>query len=268
MAPVFGRSAGVDAVVTLLTDYGDADEYAGVCRGVIAERAPDARVIDISHGVPAFDVRAGARMLRAALPHMPEGVHVAIVDPGVGAEQNRALAVATRGGARILVGPDNGLLAPSLELFGGPSSAVELATADASPTFHGRDVYAPAAARLANGEEFAALGRAVDVTSLAPLPSVEIDFDGSTALVRIAAVDHFGNLILDLDPAEAPFAGPWRVGREGLRAAHGRTFSDAGEGELIVYVGSSGALEVGANRASAAELLGVSRGERLALEPG
>ena len=137
--------------ITFLSDYGLGDEFVGVVHGVIAEICPQAAVIDISHGVPRQDVQAGALMLARALPYMPAGVHLAVVDPEVGA---RRRAVALRCGDRLLVGPDNGLLIPAAERFDGVSEAVEISASPwrlepLSATFHGRDVFAPVVAHLA-----------------------------------------------------------------------------------------------------------------------
>jgi S-adenosyl-L-methionine hydrolase (adenosine-forming) len=141
--------------ITFLSDYGDEDEFAGVCRAVIARIAPDAPLIDLAHGIPRHDVRRAAVALADALPYAPPGVHLAVVDPGVGTER-RAVAVRVAAQQRILVGPDNGLLWPATVVLGGPADAVDLARSPlrlepVSATFHGRDVFAPAAAGLALG---------------------------------------------------------------------------------------------------------------------
>jgi S-adenosylmethionine hydrolase len=141
--------------VTLLTDYGLADEFVGVCHGVIARIAPTATIVDLTHGIPRHDVRAGALVLARALPYLPAGVHVAIVDPEVGAER-RAVAIRCAEEDRLLVGPDNGVLAPAAERFGGAVEAVDIARSPhrlepVSATFHGRDLFAPVAAHLAAG---------------------------------------------------------------------------------------------------------------------
>src|SRR3954470_17253660 len=139
--------------VTFLSDYGAGDEFAGVVEGVIARLAPDARLIHLGHGVPPQDVRTGARRLARALPYVPAGVHLAVVDPGVGGAR-RGLAI--RAGDRWLVGPDNGLLVPAAEALG-IEEVVDVGESEwrlqpVSATFHGRDVFAPVAAHLARGE--------------------------------------------------------------------------------------------------------------------
>src|SRR5919199_2965766 len=148
--------------ITFLSDYGVRDEFVGVVHAVIARICPDAHVIDISHGVPRHDVVAGARMLGRALPYAPPGVHLAVVDPEVGARR-RAIALRTAEDERFLVGPDNGLLLPAAEHFGGIAEAVEISASPwrlepVSATFHGRDVFAPVAARPACGAPLAEAG--------------------------------------------------------------------------------------------------------------
>src|SRR6476661_5582708 len=139
-------------LITFLSDYGLEDEFAGVCHGVIAGICPDARVIDLTHGIPRHDVRAGALVLRSALAYLPRGIHLAVVDPDVGAER-RAVAIRCDDG-RMLVGPDNGLLSLAAQAAGGIVEAVDIARSPfrlepVSATFHGRDLFAPVAARLA-----------------------------------------------------------------------------------------------------------------------
>ncbi len=148
--------------ITFLSDYGYDDEFAGVCRAVIARLAPGATLIDLTHGIPRHDVRAGAAVLENALPYAPPGVHLAVVDPGVGSAR-KAVAVAAAEEGRLLVGPDNGLLWPALERFGGAMAAVDLTLSPQrleplSATFHGRDIFAPVAAALASGTPLAAVG--------------------------------------------------------------------------------------------------------------
>ena len=163
-------SISVPPFVSFLSDYGHADEFVGVCTAVIAGIAPDARVIDITHEVPAFDVRAGSLALVRAVQYLPGGVVLAVVDPGVGTSR-RAIAVETEHG--FFVGPDNGLLAPAVSMAGGATRAVELANDEyhldsPGPTFAGRDVFAPAAAYLASGVPLTDLGPEVDAVTLLP----------------------------------------------------------------------------------------------------
>src|SRR5262245_57806542 len=160
-------------VITFLSDYGRDDDFVGVCHGVIARIAPESRVIDVTHGIDRHDVRSGALVLRRALPYFPPGVHLAVVDPEVGGER-RAIAVRAAQDDRLLVGPDNGLLAPAIERFGGAVEAVDVARSPhrlepTSATFHGRDLFAPVAAHLAAGAPLADAGQPIDPGRTTPL---------------------------------------------------------------------------------------------------
>jgi len=198
------------SVITFLSDYGLDDDFVGICHGVIASICPDARVIDITHGVARHDVRAGAIMLRGALPFMPAGIHLAVVDPEVGAER-RAVAVGLEDG-RILVGPDNGLLSLAAEAHGGVVEAADIARSPyrlepLSATFHGRDIFAPVAARLAAGAALAEIGDPCDPESLVvitlPLPRR----DGDAFVARAISIDRFGNVQLNVAPEDLAGAG-------------------------------------------------------------
>ena len=185
--------------VTLLTDYGTSDEFAGVLHAVIARIAPDARVIDLGHGIRRQDVVGGAMVLERTLPYAPAGVHVAVVDPGVGGPR-RAVALRTAAEDRLLVGPDNGLLLPAAARFGGVSDAIEISASPwrlepVSATFHGRDLFAPVAARLAAGARLADAGAPLDPDDLVALelPRPEV---GETVVAAVARVDGFGNIAL------------------------------------------------------------------------
>ena len=266
-------------IVTFLSDYGADDDFAGVCRGVIARECPQARVIDITHGVPRHAVRLGALVLRNALPYMPVGVHLAVVDPGVGTTR-RAVALRTAQEDRLLVGPDNGLLWLAAERFGGVSEAVDVGRSPwrlepASATFHGRDLFAPVAARLAAGEPLAAAGEPCDASALTALelPSARQDGDGLVA--HALAADRFGNLALNAAAEQLAQAG-MRLGRALELEAGGRrvparyalTFADVGEGEALVYEDAYRSLAVAVNRGSAAEVLGVGHRRRAAHRAG
>ncbi|MDA0181032.1 SAM-dependent chlorinase/fluorinase [Solirubrobacter phytolaccae] len=239
--------------VTFLSDYGPGDEYVGVVEGVIASIAPDVRVIHLGHGVPAQDVRTGARRLARALPFTPAGVHLAVVDPGVGGAR-RGLAI--RCGARWLVGPDNGLLVPAGERFG-IDEVVDVSDSPwrlqpVSATFHGRDVFGPVAAHLALGE--APDGPRLDGEALVRLAALPAD------KVNVVEVDGFGNLITD---AALPTGERVRIG--GHEVVVGRTFGDVEVGGLVIYEDSAGDIAVAVNGGSAAALLGVGAGDELEL---
>jgi S-adenosyl-L-methionine hydrolase (adenosine-forming) len=264
-------------IVTLLTDYGTDDEFAGVCHGVIRSICPDCTVLDVTHGIRRHSIRHGAIVLRNALPYMPAGVHVAIVDPEVGTER-RALALRCDDG-RVLVGPDNGLLAPAAERFGGIVDAVDVSRSPhrlepVSATFHGRDIFCPVAAHLAGGAELADAGERVDpedVMSLdLPAPSVA---DG-TLSAHALVIDRFGNVGLDAGHGELAGSG-LTLGRsvevrvQGARheAAFARSFADVGPGTLLVYEDAYRTLALAVNRGDAAELLGVAPDDEILLAP-
>jgi S-adenosyl-L-methionine hydrolase (adenosine-forming) len=258
------------SVITFLSDYGLEDDFVGVCHGVIAGICPDARVIDISHGVRRHDVRGGALLLRGALPYMPAGVHLAVVDPDVGASRR---AVALRAGdERLLVGPDNGLLLPAVEHFGGVVQAVDIARSrfrlePVSATFHGRDIFAPIAARLASGVPLAEVGEPIDPGELASLELPRPRREDGALVAHAVYVDRFGNVQLDADHRDLAECG-LRLGRpvrlsltgslEGHDAVYARTFADVSPGELLIYEDAHGVLALAVNYGSAAERLDIA----------
>jgi S-adenosylmethionine hydrolase len=192
--------------VSLLTDYGLDDEFVGVVKSVIRDLAPHAAIVDLTHGVRPFDVRAGSLALARAIPYVAEGVVVGVVDPGVGTNR-KAIAVEVGDGAGVLVGPDNGLLAPAVALAGGATRAVELDNAAyqleaPGATFAGRDVFAPAAAHLCNGVDLGELGSPLDSALLVPgmIPLPRTEADGIHA--EVLWVDRFGNCQLNVGPDE------------------------------------------------------------------
>jgi S-adenosylmethionine hydrolase len=263
------------AVVTFLSDYGLDDDFVGVCHGIIARIAPQARVIDITHGIVRQDVRSGALVLQRALAYMPPGVHLAVVDPAVGTER-RAVALRCAERERLLVGPDNGLLSLAAERFGGAVEAVEISRSPlclrpVSASFHGRDVFAPVAAHLAGGT--AALAEAGE--PLAP--------DELTGLVlpRARATDHglvthalqadrYGNVVLDAERADLAGSG-LRPGRavlvNGRRALYATTFADVPAGALVLYEDGYRALSLAVNRGSALDALGLALDDEILIAP-
>jgi S-adenosyl-L-methionine hydrolase (adenosine-forming) len=263
--------------ITFLSDYGVVDEFAGVVRAVIARICPDAQVIDISHGVPRQDVAAGARMLSRALPFAPAGVHLAVVDPEVGARR-RAVALRTADDERLLVGPDNGLLVPAAERFGGVAEAVEVSASPwrlepVSATFHGRDLFAPVAARLAAGGSLADAGEPLDPAQLTRVELSRARVADGALVARVIATDAFGNLSLDAEHRD--LAGtPLRLGipitvqAEGRRASgvFARTFADVRRGGLLLYEDATGALALAVNGGDAGALLGLRRGDEVRVE--
>lgn len=262
--------------VSFLSDYGHADEFVGVCKAVMLGLAPELAIVDISHDVPPHDVRAAALTLVRAVQYLPEGLVLAVVDPGVGTER-RAVAVETESG--ILIGPDNGLLAPAVAMVGGAHRAVSLTNeeyqlAAPGPTFAGRDVLAPAAGFLARGVALTDLGDEVDPVSLTPglvsLPTVE----GGAAAGEVWWVDRFGNCQLNIGPEElAPIgAGPGttvevRFGDTARSARWVTTYADAKPSELVLLVDSYGLLSLALDRRSAAVDCGLHAGSAVTIVP-
>jgi hypothetical protein len=258
-----------DAVITFLSDYGLADDFVGVCHGVIARGCPGARVIDLTHGVAPHDVSAGALALVRALPYVPSGVHLAVVDPGVGGSR-RGIAARCADG-RCLVGPDNGLLWPAAQWAGGVAALVDLAgspvaLAPVSATFHGRDVFAPVAAALAAGTLVERVGEPVDPASLVAVKPWRAHVCGDAVVARVVAVDRFGNLELDAgadDLAAAGLDGATEIMIGAAIARVGMTFADVADGELLLYVDAHDALALAVNRGDAARHLCVGVGAEL-----
>lgn len=253
------------AVLTFLSDYGLHDDFAGACHGVIARIAPGIRVIDITHGIPRHDVRSGALTMGRALPFMPAGVHLAVVDPGVGGYR-RAVALRCADEQRLLVGPDNGLLSLAAERFGGVAEAVDIGASPLclqpiSASFHGRDVFAPVAAHLASGKvALAATGEPIDPAGLAQLdlPRAHRSSDGLVAHALYA--DGYGNVVLDAkrdDMAASGLRPGLPVTVNGRPAVYATTFGDVPAGGLLLYEDGYGALSLAVNHGSALNALGL-----------
>lgn len=255
--------------ITFLSDYGLEDHFVGVCHGVIARICPEARVIDLTHGVPRHDVRAGALILRAALRYLPVGVHLAVVDPGVGGAR-RAIALRTEDG-RLCVGPDNGLLS----LMG---SVTEAVTVEDSPfrlepvsaTFHGRDLFAPVAAHLAAGLALSDVGTPCDPAELVTLELPIARRVAGGIIAHALYVDHFGNVQLNVGRRIEDHQ--LALGREVelrtrsgrvLSSRVGRAFSDVPSGELLLYEDSDGLLALAVRDGSAAERLDLAVDDEL-----
>ena len=264
--------------ITFLSDYGLGDEFVGVVHGVLAAGCPNARIIDIAHGVPRHDVLAGALMLARALPFMSAGVHLAVVDPGVGTER-RAVAVRCAAQPWLLVGPDNGLLWPAAQAGGGLAEAVEISASPwrrepVSATFHGRDVFAPVAARLAGGAALGEAGPPIDPTGLTRLDIPQPRRRGDDAVeFEVLACDGYGNLGLALGGlGETGLRHGTRVAVSAAAAPQpalvGRTFADVEPGALVVYEDAGGMLALAENGGSAAKRLGVAVGDRVIVVPG
>ncbi|GAB4357372.1 MAG: SAM-dependent chlorinase/fluorinase [Cyanophyceae cyanobacterium] len=250
-----------DRAIALLTDFGTGDGYVGILKGVMLTLAPTAILVDLTHDVPRQNVRAGRFCLANAVDYFPpETVYLAVVDPGVGGDRR---AVAVRCDRGWLVGPDNGLLGGVLERY--PAiAAVELTepsawrTPNPSNTFHGRDLFAPVAARLAMGTPLDQLGRAIAPDSLRDLPPLNLknmDVDGTAAIAgQIQYIDHFGNGITNI-PGDRVLGKTWRavVGDRAIGSA--RTYGDVPSGSLIALIGSHGWIEIACNGHSAAAIV-------------
>lgn len=248
--------------ITFMTDFSNRDDSAGCCRGVMLGRAPHATIIDITHEISPFDVRRGALTWINVLPYMPVGTHVGVVDPGVGTSR-RPVGVRT-GRGDTLIAPDNGLPVAAAGALGGVVAAVELADErfilqPRSNTFHGRDIFSPMAAALANGTDLAELGPALDPASLVPLALPEAHWDGDALRCAVAYVDSFGNL--RLDAGEEPL-GRWNL-REGDRVRvalpheeiavpFARSFGLVAAGETALIVDSYWRLMLAINQGNAA----------------
>src|SRR5919197_1295296 len=257
--------------ITFLTDFGLRDDFVGTCHGVIKRIAPDVEIIDITHGVPPRQVLQGALTLANALPYMPVGIHLAVVDPGVGGAR-RPLALRD-GEGRVHVGPDNGLLIPAAEKLGGIVEARELANPayaleSVSRTFHGRDLFAPAAAHLARGVPLAELGPPIAADALAriDLPQPEV---GTTRIrASVMSIDRFGNMQLNLDRSHLELAGivpgmRLELALDGERyyAVAARTFADARRGEIILYEDAYRNVSIAISDGNAAEVFDARHGQ-------
>jgi hypothetical protein len=242
---------------------------------VIKRIAPDADVIDITHGIPPQHVLQGALVLANTLPYMPEGVHMAVVDPGVGGSRK---ALGLRGGdGRMYVGPDNGLLLAAVDRLGGVAEAVELTNPDymlepVSRTFHGRDIFAPAAAHLARGVELREFGEAIDPADLERLELPEPSVGSSRIRATVLYVDRYGNVQLNLTRDHLEQVGilpgmkvELEVGWDRVYAVAARTFADAQPGDVIVYEDAYRNIALAINRGSAAQMLRVTVGQELRL---
>jgi S-adenosylmethionine hydrolase len=264
--------------ITFLSDYGYADEFAGVCRGVIAKIVPEARVIDITHGLPRHAVRQGAVVLANSVPYMPAGVHLAIVDPGVGGER-RPVAIRLGEDERLLVGPDNGVLSLAAERLGNAVEAVDLTTSrfrlqPVTATFHGREIFAPVAAHLAAGTDLDDAGERIAVDSLTHLDLPQPRVYRDRVVAHVLYVDGFGNIALNVDHeglAQTFLRLGHKVavdtGRARMTVPFARAFTDVSAGQGLLYEDSSRSLALAVNRDSAAELLGLRPDDEVVLTP-
>lgn len=272
-------------MITLLTDFGHQDAYVGVMKGIIASRCPTTPMVDLTHNIPPQDVIAGRFQLLSVFPYFPpRTIHLAVVDPGVGTNR-RAIAVQLAGG--LFVGPDNGLLSGVLDQTP-VLRAVELTNPDywltptPSATFHGRDIFAPAAAHLANGVPLERLGRpiAADTLIRLDLPPLERTDRGWTGCIQY--IDHFGNAATTIsgehisgeyspsehspgehDPDKPLGDRPWQVKLGTTTLAIATTYNQVPPGQPLALVGSHGFVEIAVNQGNAQDVLGLAVGDRV-----
>ena len=260
-------------VIAFLSDFGLRDDFVGTCHGVIKSIAPEVQIIDITHGIPPQHVLQGALVLSNTLPYMPQGVHLAVVDPGVGGHR-RPLAIRT-GEGRFLVGPDNGLLLPAADRLGSVEAAHELASPEyaldtVSRTFHGRDLFSPAAAHLALGVSIDELGPPIDPQALVRIDIPEPEVGQNRIRATVLYVDHFGNIELNLTREQLEQADvhpgvtvELELALERYYATAARTFADAGPGDIILYEDAYKNVAIAISGGSAAEMFGVGAGQEV-----
>ena len=268
--------------ISLLSDFGTADEFVGVMKAVIADMAPGARVTDLAHHVPTFDVRAGSLMLARCIQYVPRGIVIGIVDPGVGT-QRKAVALEVAGGEGILIGPDNGLLAPAAAMVGGVDRAVILNNTDLhlptlGGTFAGRDIFAPVAAHLCNGISFDELGDPVDADLLLPglvtLPQISDD----EIIAEVTWIDLFGNCQLNVGPEDvAALCGVDVVRGDGTQQLAAvvdgvaravvitSAYAYVPTGGIGLVIDSYGMLSLAKDQDSAARDIGLGQGDQVVL---
>ena len=261
--------------ICFLSDYGLGDDFVGLCKGVMLHVAWGAIIIDLTHDVPGFEVETGAEILEHATRYMPEdAVYLAVVDPGVGTER-RGLALSTAQGD-LLVGPDNGLLVPAAESLGGITAAFSLTNADyhvrpVSSTFHGRDIFAPAAAHLASGLDPARLGEALDPASLVRVEPPGARREGvNTLATSVIAVDRYGNMRLSAPEEEADFGFGALLRIEageggGMLARYVETFGHSKVGDLVLVPDSHKRLSLSVNKGNASRALALKVGDQVRL---
>jgi S-adenosylmethionine hydrolase len=260
--------------ITFLSDYGLVDEFVGVVKSVIRSIAPGVTVVDLTHDIEPHDVRGGGLALARSAQYLVPGVVLAVVDPGV-ATPRRAIAVEVGGGQSVLVGPDNGLLAPAVAMVGGATRAVTLTNEDyqlpaPGPTFAGRDVFAPAAAHLCNGVDLEELGDLVDSNTLVPGLMPVAREEGGAIVGDVLWVDRYGNAQLNVDPDEVSSWGErirMRFGDTSRTARRVDSYAALKTGEVGLVVDSYGLLSVSVDRGSASAELGLRPGDPITLDP-
>jgi hypothetical protein len=265
----------VQNIICFVSDFGYDDAWVGVCHAVIHAACPQARVVDLAHQVPPFDIRKGAAVAASGVYQLPEAIHLVVVDPGVG-DGRKDLCIVTASGTR-LVGPDNGVLLPAAYRVGGVREAFALDPnridfRQPLATFHARDVLAPAAAALACGVEPSSLGEPTDPDGLVPAPFERSHTDGDVVIAEVIDIDRFGSIRLGIDRNEidaVPGQTRLELGFGHLLAEvpFGRTFHDVTEGEPVALFDSSGWLTIAVAHGSASERYGIEPGTAVRVRP-
>lgn len=263
-------------IITFLTDFGLEDEWVGICHGVIRNIVPEVEIIDITHQIPSFDIKKGAFVLVSSLPFMPQGVHLAVVDPGVGGERKAIIIETTRGD--FLVGPDNGLLIPAAQRLGGIKRAVEIKNEQyflkpVSSTFHARDVFAPVSAHLARGVEVGSFGESLDPSGLEPAPWSSSIIKGDEVEADIIDIDKFGTLRLNSTGSDLVRVGIFKGdlvrikwGSRHRDVPMVETFAEVARGEPLLLVDSSGYVSIAVNLGRADVEFDLKVGEKIRFE--
>ena len=266
-------AAGYDWV-TFLSDYGHDDVFVGVCKGVVAQIAPHVRIIDVCHLITPQDVEQGATQFAGAMPYLPVGIHLAVVDPQ--AVHARGVVVRTGDGS-LLVGPDNGVLSLAWDARGGVEEVVEVANrdlwlTDVHATFRGRDIYAPVAGHLAAGRSLSDVGPAVDAAALARIAVHEPVVDDDHVHAEIRAVDHFGNASLNIARSDLEAAGitlgdvvEVRCNGRTLSVPFTPTFGEVAPGRLTLCEDSFHAVQLAVNAGRASHELRINRGDPIVI---
>ena len=264
----------MQSIIAFVSDFGLEDTWVGVCHAIMLRACPMAQIVDLGHQIPPFDLHKAAAMAAAGVYQLPDAIHLIVVDPGVGGAR-RDLCIVTKRGTR-LVGPDNGVLLPAVWRAGGVAAAYSLDSVKVDPpeplpTFHARDVLAPAAAALACGVDASALGNAIDPDTLAPAPFGRCRSEGGYVLGEVLESDRFGSLRFNVPAEELNSLGLGTghveigLGHNTLVVPFGKTFSDVAEGEPVILVDSSGWLTLSVNMGSAIDRYGVESGMRVRL---
>ncbi|MDJ0498408.1 MAG: SAM-dependent chlorinase/fluorinase [Acidimicrobiia bacterium] len=264
--------------ISFLSDFGRDDEFVGVVHGVIARIAPDVRVIDVGHDFAQGDIRAGALALMRSIQYLPQGVALAVIDPGVGTER-KAIAARTEWGT--LIGPDNGLLAPAVAMVGGADKIVSIENPEVQlpapgATFHGRDLFGPAAAVIASGQAtLEELGPEVDPDSVVPLMLPLVEHSEDAVVGEVLWVDHFGNCQLNITPQDLQLVGigpgtdiVLKIGSAEFAIEWVDAYGNVEEDEGLLHIDSYGQIAVAVRNGSAVDSYPLAAGTAVTIRSG